>query len=397
MRHRRIINWGLIISAWTLVGLFFATQHYLFQVRRGAPSASWSQSLLNTLPDWYLWALFFPCVFWLARRYRIDRHQFLPALAVHVPIGMLMALVHLVLATSVLLALESLRGKPYHFHTLITYIEWNFLLWFHWNALTYMALVALCHALEYYHRFEERQRVAVTLEALVTQAQLQALKSQLRPHFLFNSLNAVAELVHEDPDAAEEMILSLSDLLRRSLDVASQEVPLSEELDFVRAYLEIEQLRFQDRLRVDWRIEPRAQEMLVPNLILQPLVENAVRYGTHRGVGHIELSAVLRGDLLELEVRDHGPGFSDNGRKVRGNGLGLINAHQRLDRLYGPPSGLQVGNAPGGGAYVTVMLPARPAPLTEAPLLEDLLDDDPRLDRRRRALVAPSNPQIASE
>jgi LytS/YehU family sensor histidine kinase len=201
---------------------------------------------------------------------------------------------------------------------------------------------------------------AAQLETRLVEAQLQALQRQLHPHFLFNTLHAISALVHRDADKADEMIERLSDLLRLALDrVSVAEVPLEDEIEYVRAYLDIEAVHFGDRLAVRWRIDPRARDRLVPNLMLQPLVENAVRHGLEplRLGGTLDIAASLDGDRLLVRIADNGCGPKAELRE----GVGLGNTRARLARLYGPGGSLEVRPRSGGGTEVTIRMPARTA------------------------------------
>lgn len=197
---------------------------------------------------------------------------------------------------------------------------------------------------------------------------MQALHQQLHPHFLFNTLHAISTLVHRDPDKADLMIERLSDLLRITLrKVGAPEVELAEELEYLRAYLDIEQIHFGPRLRIEYRIDAAALDVMVPTLIPQPLVENAIRHGLEplvRG-GTLTIDAQADGDTLWLRVRDDGAGFAKD--RPRRDGVGLANTKSRLDRLYGEQAALTIGENPGGGVVVDIYIPLRRSvPKTDA-------------------------------
>ena len=232
----------------------------------------------------------------------------------------------------------------------------------HLNILTYWAILGVYYVLDYHHRWREREVRAAELERALSEAQLQALKMQLHPHFLFNALNSIAALMHSDVEAADTMLVRLSDLLRRVLDQAgAQEVSLGQELDFLRPYLDIEKVRFQERLSVDFAIPPELLEARVPNLILQPLVENAIRHGIapRTAPGRITVSAVREGETLHLEVRDNGRGLFEG--RAPDEGIGLSNTRERLQRLYGEAQSFTLVNLPEGGMAARISLPLRPA------------------------------------
>ncbi|HEV2129507.1 MAG TPA: histidine kinase, partial [Longimicrobiaceae bacterium] len=201
-------------------------------------------------------------------------------------------------------------------------------------------------------------------EGQLTRAQLDVLKMQLHPHFLFNTLNAISALMHRDVPAADRMLARLGDLLRLSLEKAgTQEVTLRDELEFLEPYLEIEQTRFGDRLKVEWTIDSEALDAMVPHLILQPLVENSIRHGIapRAAPGRIEISAQRSNGSLQLEVRDNGRGLNQ-GDQMRSTGVGLSNTRARLAQLYDGSHSFEVGGAPEGGVVVAMEIPFRPAP-----------------------------------
>jgi two-component sensor histidine kinase len=226
----------------------------------------------------------------------------------------------------------------------------------------YWAIVCVTWVVSYHQQLRERERRTLELEARLTQANLQTLKAQLQPHFLFNTLNAIASFIRKKPDAAEDMLASLSDFLRMNLDAAHQhEVALRREIEFLDLYLEIQQTRFGERLRVQKVIDPAALDVAVPTLILQPLVENSIRHGIEprETGGTILIRAVRRGDALRLEVSDDGEGFKGGQLAALQKGVGLSNTKARLQGLYSDSHRFQITPNPGGGLTVAVELPWR--------------------------------------
>jgi two-component system LytT family sensor kinase len=235
---------------------------------------------------------------------------------------------------------------------------------------TYGTLVAIAHVWMYYERVRDREIKTSQLESQLARTQLEMLKLQLQPHFLFNTLNAISALMHQNVYAAQDMLSRLSDLLRLSLDnVAVQEVTLKSEVEFVRGYLHIEQVRFQDRLSVNINIDPETLDAMVPNMLLQPLVENSIRHGIARksGPGSISIESQRSNGSIRITIRDNGPGFptvthkngNGNGNGRPKGGLGLGNTRARLRQMYGDAHRLEVGNAPEGGAVITLEVPER--------------------------------------
>ena len=348
-------------------GLFAAFVSYLFTRATGLslwslqPDASTSFAYILTmnLALWSSWALFAPLVFGLGRRYRFDRQGWRRALLVHAPASLLVTSAHIVLVASARFALQTLWG---------VHAAWQ---WNVYDALfrtldfempVYWALVGLQHAIDYHGEARAREVRAAQLETRLVEAQLSTLQQQLHPHFLFNTLHAISALVHRDPEKADVMIERLSDLLRLTLDkVGVQEVPLHEELDYLRAYLDIEQVHFGDRLQIDYLVEPAARHALVPNLILQPLAENAIRHGLEPRpeAGRLTIEASCRGNVLTLSVRDTGRGVQDPARVNGHGGVGLTNTRARLERLYRGDARLDIAPNPGGGALATVTMPLR--------------------------------------
>lgn len=231
---------------------------------------------------------------------------------------------------------------------------------FHSNLVTYWVLVGATCGYNYYVRYREGQLHAAQLSTQLAQAQLQTLRTQLHPHFLFNTLNAIATLVHRDPEAADQMIARLSDLLRLTLEgIGVQEVPLANEIDFLRGYLEIEQARFGDRLTVDMQIPPEVLGARIPYLILQPLVENAIRHGIapRSQPGRVVIRAKSKNGFLVLEVRDSGPGLAAGSDTDTRQGMGLSNTRSRLEKLYGEHQRFEMKNGSNGGFVVTLTFP----------------------------------------
>ena len=239
------------------------------------------------------------------------------------------------------------------------------------NVLVYVAIVGLTYAMWYYEHFRDRELAAAQLGAQLTQARLDALRAQLNPHFLFNAMNSIAMLVRGNNNAqAVRMLAGLSDLMRWALDDSlPKEIPLSRELEVIERYLAIEQVRFQNRLRVETDVDARALPMLVPTLLLQPLVENAIRHGIgrRRSAGELRIAAAVGDTTLVIEVRDDGPGFPPSFHESRGTGIGLRNTESRLAAAYGDAWSLELSSRAEGGAIVRVTLPARTSVEAEIP------------------------------
>jgi len=351
---------GLIFGVWTLIGLLLGSQIHFSAALSDRP-VGWVDALSSQLIFTTLWALGTPFVLWLSARFPIGRQRLPRHLALHLLFSILFAIViaGTFQITYYWLFVHSL-GKPYApMQTLRTII---------FNASedlgVYALLLFLSHAVTYYRRFQAGELRTSQLETQLAQSQLQALKMQLHPHFLFNTLHSISALVHRHPDDADKMISRLGDFLRLTLENSgTQEVMLRRELEFLKCYLEIEQIRFQDRLTTHLDIEPQSLDTPVPNLILQPIVENAIRHGIapRATPGRIEISAHRKNGTLRLRVRDNGPGLSVNQTATQPSkeGLGLANTRARLHKLYGDAHRFELANDPEGGLIVTLEIPSR--------------------------------------
>lgn len=313
--------------------------------------------ILMNLAMWTGFMLWAPAIMWLGRRFRFDRQGWKTAIAVHLPASLVITATHLALIGALRFYLQTLRGgSPLLWNSIVD----SFFRTLDQFMMVYWALIGLQHAVDYYRQARVREVRSARLEARLMESQLQALQQQLQPHFLFNTLHAISTLVHRDPDKADLMVERLSDLLRVTLrKVGVQEVELAEELEYLRAYLDIEQIHFGDRLRVEYRIDAAAMDALVPTLILQPLVENAIRHGLEplARPGTLTIDAQADGDTLWLRVRDDGTGLPKTWR--RRDGVGLSNTRSRLERLYSEEAALTVRENPGGGVLVDIYLPLR--------------------------------------
>ncbi|HEY4564143.1 MAG TPA: histidine kinase, partial [Thermoanaerobaculia bacterium] len=310
-----------------------------------------------------------PAILWLGRRFPFERQVWLRRALIHLALSFVFSLVHLTLDSAILtwLGIFSPLMKPSFGATFFLLA----VLGFHPNVMSYWTVLGLQYAFRYYNQYQEKRRQALRLElqaselrTQLVQAQLTALKGQLQPHFLFNTLNAIMVLVRQGRGTqAEEMLARLSDLLRSVLeDVEAQEVPLWRELESLRLYLAIEEVRFQDRLRVEIDAGSEVLDAAVPHLGLQPIVENAIRHGigNRSAAGRLRIHAARVGDLLEIRVEDDGPGLPPGGPGSQG--IGLANTRARLRQLYGDAAGLTLENGAGGGAVATLTLPYRASP-----------------------------------
>jgi len=348
---------GLVFGLWTLLGLAFSSQLYLSRANIGSP-VSWRYALGRSLADWYLFAFLSVPALWLARRFRFERHHWPRKLLVH----LLASAVFSVLWMTVRALIEERQTQggdnPVSFQAAFTHA---LVATFFFNLLIYWTIISVSHSIEYYRKYQERELRTAELEVGLAQARLQALQMQLNPHFLFNTLHSISSLMHKDVEAADRMISRFGDLLRLALEnTEAHEVSLRQELEFLRSYLEIEQTRFGERLSVRLDVAPEALEARVPNLVLQPLVENAIQHGIepHARPGQIELRARREKEMLLLEVRDNGNGLPGS---HPGKGVGVSNTRARLQHLYGNAHRFEFRNGEGGGLVVRVVIPFRVA------------------------------------
>ena len=356
-QHGRVPNpvqqlWLKVLLAgafWTLLGLAFASQFYFSSARFGNPvSVGWA--VAHSLADWYVFAALSLPAIWLARQFTIESPHRARSAFVHVISSVAFSLVYMILRG----AIATWQSPNASFRESFSFLL--FKTW-HLNLAVYWVIVAVSHAFNYARKFRERELRAAELEKRLTEARLQALQMQLNPHFLFNTLHAISSLMHKDVEAADRMLVQLGDLLRHALESTdTQEVTLREELDFLSRYAQIEQTRFGDRLKIEMNIATETLDALVPNLVLQPLLENAIRHGIepHARSGRIEVTAERHGDSLKLEVRDNGGGLV-NGKVAEG--VGLSNTRTRLQQLYSEHQSFQLANVANGGVAVRVTLP----------------------------------------
>ena len=352
--HRFWREAAVIFAAWTVFGLILANQLYMQAQLRGR-TAPWGLGVRPALLDAWLWAIATLAVFWLARHFPLERGRMLRNGAVHVACAVVLSLARVVVMVEVSRYVDWFGVRSF------TDQLWRstFI-----NPLFYALLLGIAHAVLYYERYREREAAAERLAAGLTEARLHALKMQLQPHFLFNTLNAISALIPAEAKPARRMVARLGDLLRIALEhEGTQEVTLREELAFLQPYLEIEQARLEDRLTVEMDIAPDTLEARVPHLVLQPLVENAIRHGIASRIepGRVEISAARDADrrFLLLQVRDDGSGMDPDNHVRTRKGVGLANIQSRLEQLYGDEHRFVLENHPAGGVVVRISLPFR--------------------------------------
>jgi signal transduction histidine kinase len=374
-RPRSWVEPALVVGFWTVMAVLTALGHALdpranrWRLQPVVPGASVGLAFAAS----YLWAALTPLIFRLSGRYGVERARWRSRAAALLAVGVLVA-VGVEMATAYLRfeVFFERRAPAWRFDPLYGMVR---LAWLD-DLIVYFAVLAAGFARDYFRRLQARhaeavrlqadaarfQAEAARLEAQLADARLTALRAQLDPHFLFNTLNAVSSLVGSDPRGVRRMIARLSALLRHTLEESSEpEVPLERELGVLAQYVEIMEIRFEGRLHVETAVDPGALDALVPPLILQPLVENAIQHGVGRlpsaCAGRVAVSARRDGDVVVLTVRDNGPALDDASALARAGGVGLRNTRARLAQLYGPDHTCALAPAPGGGVVAEVTLP----------------------------------------
>jgi two-component system, LytTR family, sensor kinase len=359
----RPIRWLAYLGGWTLFALFFISEdagRLLYQGR----AVQWHGYLVVWLTTAYAWAFLAPCVWWLAGRLPMSRRTFWRSAGLHLLASLSFALIEEVLFARI----TPMFGLPWFPRNFAATFRAVMPIDFHLNVIVYWSIVGVQHSVSYYRKLREREKLSAQLELRTTQlerqlaqAKLSALNMQLHPHFLFNTLNAIVVLVRQHRvEEADEMLTNLSELLRQTLaGWETQEIPLHREVELINVYLDIQRVRFQGRLAVEMSLSPATLNALVPSLLLQPLVENAVRHGVSRSSAPVTvaLKSCLRASVLEIQVCDDGPGISG---ESSGDGVGLSNTRARLQQLYGERQSLSLDRCAGRETIVTVLLPYRP-------------------------------------
>lgn len=370
-------RYAAYFAVWTALALFMFSQSVAQRFFSHDPNPL-SHYLSSWLIGVYIWFLLTPLILWLGRRFSFEGKHKVLVIALHLVLSVAIALFQLSFESLVLRWFGLFPTIMVNFAATLIFL---LIIGFHNSVLTYWTILGIQYGFSWYGRYQERKQEALRLElrsselqSQLMQARLSALNMQLQPHFLFNTLNTIMVLIRQQKSReAEEMLGRLGDLLRCVLeDVDAQEVPLRRELEYLELYLAIEQVRFQDRLRISTNVDPEARDAMVPYMSLQPIVENAIRHGIGRSstAGNIRISACHVSGLLEIKVEDDGPGPGvESGARTRG--IGLANTRARLKQLYGDAGrfALETGNP--GGAVATMTLPYRVAPeIGEVGLME---------------------------
>jgi len=353
------INWRralLFFSGWTLVSIVFALISYAAAIGENHKEFGFVAALKLNLVQFYLWAILSPLLFRFSRRFPIElRPLNIRNLLLYFPALISFAGIHQLIHLTVLWSITPRWRQQYP--ALFDCYRAYFAFGFYIDLIIASLIVVAVHALLFYQNFRASELAQSSLKTQLAHSQLRALKMQLHPHFLFNTLHSISSLVLEDPPKANSMIARLGDFLRLTLENSNQQlVSLKEETEFLRCYLEIEQVRFGDRLTVAFELEPQTLAAQVPHLILQPVVENAIQHAIapRATPGHINIEAKRLNSSLRLEVRDNGPGITSD-RDSRGTeGVGLRNVRARLNQIYAPNFRFELINRSHGGLAVVI-------------------------------------------
>ena len=361
-------KYGLIFGFWALVAVVEAAQNYASQFVMENHAFPWGLAFRRAFEEWYPWAFLTVGILWVARRLDLERASAKRWFFLHLAGSALLSLVYFAIYAGLLSGQKSvIDGTTFEFGRVFRKL---IIYYCHVTVIIYWMIVLAHLGWHYYRRNRERESQASALATELVRARLEVLRMQLNPHFLFNTLHVISALIHENPEDADRIVARLSELLRVSLEQSdTQEVPLRQELSFLERYLEIEQVRFQDRLAVELDIESGLDDILVPSLILQPLVENAIRHGIapREDMGRVKIAARRLNGMLELKVGDNGPGLPEIEVASHPEGVGLSNTRSRLSHLYGANHQFQLTPAPGGGLEVTLLIPCRTETHSSAP------------------------------
>ncbi len=356
----RYLTWIMSFIVCTIVGLLLTIQFYIRYQTFHTEALGFLKMMAYVMPDWIMWALLIPMIIRLNEIFPIEKSHWKINLFLHIIFSLTLAALELIASQGVVwLIFTPEQPTLEQFFLSVEYIALSY---YHWNVMIYWAVAAFGYLIDYYKRFHETRTQSLRLQSELTEAELRALKMQLHPHFLFNTLNTISYYIYADVDLASRMVTDLSDLLRIILEQSgTPEVTLRQELNLLDKYLDIEKIRFQDRLTVEKTIDPETLNAMVPNLILQPLAENAIRHGIapHATKGLVRISASRQDQHILITISDNGSGMPRSKPAGSREGIGLTNTRARLQHHYGDNHAMRLYNAETGGLVVEIKIPYR--------------------------------------
>jgi two-component system, LytTR family, sensor kinase len=357
--HNRWLKLAVVFAGWVFLGFILSLEVYFntrVHMREGA--VDFLEVALPQFGRALMWAAMAPLILRMREKLPLSRGHWAGGVGFHLAMSfVVMAVYYLGRMVAYMLFWEEMSGEFWP-TAWSNFYGRNII-----DMAYYWAVLGFGYSLEIYRRFKNEELKAAQLEARLIETELKALREQMRPHFLFNTLNTIAVLVREKKnDDAVNLIARLSSLLRMSLDnTRVHEVTVRQEVDFLERYLEIQKARFSDRLMVGIEVEPAAMDVRIPNLLLQPLVENAILHGIapKAGPGRVDVLGSVKEGRLHLEVRDDGPGLFNGAARAK-EGIGLSNTRERIAKIYGAQGHLSLRSEPGRGVTVQIVLPCRP-------------------------------------
>lgn len=340
-------------------GLFEIISSLVYYTESGVEFV-WGEKLVSRLPIYLTWILFIPFIYAFVIKHRIEKPKVFSKILLIGILGILIAALHRTIAVTIVEFLEALfLETPVDLKEILITKKYFLFAYMFDSYLMYWMIVAVIFTFDYYNKFNQNSLIASQLQSKLALAELNMLKMQIHPHFLFNTLNTISALVYKNPDDADKMISRLSDLLRTSLDYSGKHfVTLKEETDFLNLYLEIQKVRFKERLNVITNFDSTSLNILVPAIILQPIVENSIKHVLEktRNVCEIKISSSLNNKMLTLDVADNGPGIAAN-NDINNGGLGINNVKSRLSQIYNNDQSLKIKNLEEGGLLVSIEIP----------------------------------------
>jgi two-component system, LytTR family, sensor kinase len=360
---RWLVKWSLIFLFWTVLGVINVSQIYVEMTDKGMVHSYFLILVTELVGCWFVYFLFTPVILWLGKTFPLERAWWKTSVPVHVLAFLILSSLHSITVNASSRFFQP-YGQPAKNRQFWEGFWSRYKFEFHLELMFYVMILGFGYSVSYYRRFREREYRATQLESQLVTAQLEVLKMQLQPHFLFNTINGIVGLVRDQKnDAAVNMLVGLSDLLRHTLQNAQkQTASLRDELEFLELYLDLQQMRFPDRLQVKMNIAPETLAASVPNMMLQPLVENSIRHGIAKrvDVGVLEITAAVSGVSgreLVIKIHDNGAGLPENWSLENCEGIGLANTRERLRQLYDGRYSFVVENAEGGGVDAVITIP----------------------------------------